>query len=205
VSEALLATWQERVYTWLQRADIVLPDLTTLFNWNTKQIFLYITASYPSSDPSTIPPSEAIIWDAIIPADSAPWHQNTYIHPAPKGVKPPKSKLKGKAKKQAAKAYPEGGSPGIVKLSNQKPKYQITDFTGKIAERENATLTLQWNVQPWVGALVWTNKATVGRWQGLKGGLSKTFSFPSIKGSEAVKKEDLKTETGGEKNRGKPA
>ncbi|KAK3717464.1 Signal peptidase complex subunit [Vermiconidia calcicola] len=174
------------------------PDLTSLFNWNTKQIFMYITASYPSTSPS-IPPSEAVIWDAIIPSDHAPFHPNTYIHPTSKT--PPKSKSKSKSK---GKPYPEGASAGIVKLSNQKPKYQITDVSGKIAERENATLSLHWNVQPWVGALVWTNTKSYGRWSGLKGGADK-FDFPSLKGSETIKKEDLKTETGAEKNRGSPA
>ena len=183
-------------------------DLTSLFNWNTKQIFLYITATYPSTSPSTIPPSEAIIWDAIIPADNAPWHQNTYIHPTPKGVKPPKktkSKSKAKSKKDVGKPYPPGGSPGIVKLAGQKPKYQITDVSGKMADRGNATLTLRWNVQPYVGALVWTNRQSFFRWGGLQGGKSEVFTFPSIKGAEGVKKEDLGTEKGGESNRGKPA
>jgi hypothetical protein len=53
-------------------------------------------------------------------------------------------------------------------------------------------------VQPWVGALVWTNRRSYGRWEGLKGGETK-FEFPALKGSEQVKKEDLKTETGGER------
>lgn len=183
------------------------PDLSSLFNWNTKQIFLYITASYPSASPSTIPHSEAVIWDAIIPADDAPLHPNTYIHPTPKGTKSSKSKNKSKkgVKVPRGKPYPEGGKPGIVKLDAQKPKYQITDVKGKIAERENATLTLHWNVQPYVGALVWDNRRTVGLWKGLKGGVSEAFAFPGLKGSETVKSGDLKTETGGERNRGSPA
>ena len=91
-----------------------------------------------------------------------------------------------------------------MKLSSQKPKYQITDISGKIAEKENATLTLHWNVQPWVGALVWTNRNTYGRWEGVKDGVDK-FDFPPLKGSETVPKEELKTEIGGERNRGSPA
>lgn len=91
-----------------------------------------------------------------------------------------------------------------MRLDSQKPKYQITDVSGKIADRQNATLSLHWNVQPWVGALVWTNRNTYWRWKGLKGGEDK-FEFPSLKGSETVKKDDLKTETGGERNRGSPA
>ncbi len=172
--------------------------MTSLFKWNTKQIVLYITASYPSSSPSTIPSSEAVIWDAIIPSDFARSHANTYLHPTTSKTKP------SKKSKQKGKPYPEGASPGIVRLSNQKPKYQITDVSGKIAERTNATLNLHWNIQPWVGALVWTNTKTYGRWEGLKGGVS-GFEFPALKGSETVKKEELRTETGGERNRGSPA
>ena len=65
-------------------------------------------------------------------------------------------------------------------------------------------MSLHWNVQPWVGALIWTNTNSYGRWSGLKGGMDK-FDFPPLKGSETVKKDDLKTETGGERNRGSPA
>ena len=182
----------------LHTTQLTPSDLSTLFNWNTKQIFLYITASYPSSNPSTIPPSESVIWDAIIPADNAPFHQNTYIHPSPSGEK---KKSKKKSKKEPGKPYPAGTQPGIVRLANQKPKYQITDVSGRIAERENATLSLHWNVQPWVGALVWTNRGTYGRWEGLQGGEDK-FDFPPEKGSESVQKEDLKTERGAERPSG---
>lgn len=176
-----------------------LLDLTSLFSWNTKQLFVYITATYPSKKVG-VPDSEAVIWDAIVPSDYAPWHENQYIHPTLKGTKPKKSK-----DKSVSKAYPDGKSPGIVKLSGQKPKYQITDVSGKIAERENATLHLHWNVQPWVGAMLWTNKADLGRWSGLKDGVSESFQFPALKVASAVKKEELKTETGGERNRGSPA
>nr|POE87511.1 signal peptidase complex subunit spc3 [Quercus suber] len=181
-------------------------DLTSLFNWNTKQVFLYITASYPSaSGNSSTPPSEAVIWDAIIPSALAPRHPNTYIHPDKKSTAKSKSKSKSRSKNKSAagKAYPAGTSPGIVRLDAQKPKYQITDITGKIAERPDAVLTLHWNVQPWVGALVWDNRQTVGLWKGLDGG-EHHFSFPALKGTE-VKKEDLRTETGAERNRGSPA
>ncbi|EMC94239.1 hypothetical protein BAUCODRAFT_124956 [Baudoinia panamericana UAMH 10762] len=183
-------------------------DLSSVFNWNTKQIFVYITASYPSSNPSSIPASESVIWDAIIPASNAPWHQNTYIHPPNANAKPEK-KTKKPAKKAETgkrdnqKAYPAGAKPGVIKLEKGMPKYQITDVTGKIAERQNATLTLHWNVQPWVGLLVWDNRRTYGRWQGLKGG-DASFDFPSLQGTQ-VKKEDLKTATGAERNRGSPA
>jgi len=182
-------------------ADSSKTDLSTLFNWNTKQIFLYITATYPSLSPSTVPASEAIIWDAVIPASNAPSHPNTYIYPSTS--KPSSNRKQSKSRSSGAKPYPAGTEPGILRLAGQKPKYQITDVTGKIAGRGNATLALKWNVQPWVGALVWANGKTVGRWKGLEGGEAR-FDFPPLKGTE-VKKEDLKTETGAERRRGSPS
>lgn len=169
-------------------------DLSSLYNWNTKQVFMYITATYPSPL-STEPPTQAIIWDAIIPSLSEPWHHNQYMHFKPSSPEFSRSKSIQK------------GPPGIVKVKGQRPKYQITDHTGKIAERANCTLELHWNVQPWVGALTWTNRQNFGRWKGLKGGRSKSFEFPAIKKKEgqAAKEEDLKTMKGGEANRGKPA
>lgn len=175
-------------------------DLSSLFNWNTKQIFTWISASYPSDKPGSVPDSEIVVWDAIIPSDYAPFHPNTYIHPTSNA---PKKNTRKRA--PDAKAYPPGAEPGIIRLKDQKPKYQVTDVTGKMAERQNATLTLHWNVQPWVGLLTWTNTNTYGRWEGLKGGRSEAFDFPPLKASETVKKEDLKTETGPERNRGSPA
>ncbi len=161
-------------------------DLSSLFNWNTKQVFAYITASYPSESDSE-PPSEVIIWDAILASATEPWHQNQYVHPR---IKASNGRVTRPSK------------PGILRLSNQKPKYQITDYTGKLEERANATLELGWNVQPWVGALTWTNWEDRGFWTGLSGGRSEAFDFPSIR---AKKEESLPTEKGGEKNRGKPA
>jgi signal peptidase complex subunit 3 len=89
-----------------------------------------------------------------------------------------------------------------LKLSNQKPKYQITDHTGLLANRGNATLELNWNVQPWVGALTWAPKTNFGVWTKLKGGKSKVFTFPEVIGKKPA---DMGTVKGGEGNRGKPA
>ena len=52
-------------------------DLSSLFTWNTKQIFVYVTAEWPSTSPSgaTLPgnatTNQAVIWDTIITAPSA--------------------------------------------------------------------------------------------------------------------------------------
>lgn len=83
--------------------------------------------------------------------------------------------------------------PGVLKLKNQKPKYQITDVSGKMAELGNATLVVGWNVQPWVGALQWDGWSMGGGWaEGKgKGGRSGAFEFPALKGVK-------KTETGQE-------
>lgn len=162
-------------------------DFTSLFNWNTKQVFVWITATYPSSNTSLkAPPSEAVIWDQIInshsqshPLNPFEYFQNLYS--------PPKKLSKGKGKKNNGAKKAEEAEVGIIKLKNAKPKYQITDITGKMAERENVTLQVGWNVQPWVGALLWTMPEgfELGRWKGVTGGTSKVFKMPSLKGKSA--------------------
>ncbi|KAF1941039.1 signal peptidase 22 kDa subunit [Clathrospora elynae] len=168
-------------------------DLTTLFNWNTKQVFLYLKAIYPSTRANE-PASEAIIWDAILASSSAPWHQNHYTHPDTKSKLPKQSK----AKRAAAKTKPASPYPiGEIHLQNQKPKYQITDITGKLGNRTDVILELGWNVQPWVGALTWVNFDKFGAWKALEGGRSKRFVFPYV-GAKAAKPKDLETEKGAE-------
>lgn len=84
-------------------------------------------------------------------------------------------------------------APGLIRLKNSKPKYQITDISGQLAATSNVTLEVGWNVQPWVGALTWTmgEGNSWGRWIGLKGGRSKAFDMPPLKvkgvNQEAVK------------------
>jgi signal peptidase complex subunit 3 len=177
-------------------------DLTSLFNWNTKQVFVYLKAVYPSARTSE-PPSEAILWDAILASRTAPWHTNHYVHPDPKSGK--KKVLPKKSKKALAasktKASPDDNllyPRGELHLLNQRPKYQITDITGKLQGRENVTLELGWNVQPWVGALTWTNWQKLGAWEGLRGGRSDVFGFPEIGAKKVVDKKELETEKGGE-------
>ncbi|KAF2153461.1 signal peptidase 22 kDa subunit [Myriangium duriaei CBS 260.36] len=213
-------------------------DLTSLFSWNTKQIFIYIVAVLPSTHRSrnpAIPPSEAVIWDAIIPSPLAPWHANTYIHPGTtKSARQSRDRARMRAstpEKDRSKrlrthdqtvddfaAFPKGASSGIIKLSDQKPKYQVTTPAGRMAGLENCTLYLRYNVQPWVGALTWDtwprtrhNEGKADRWwtplwRRISGGQSRTFAMPGLKGAgTGTKKEDLGTETGGEANRGSPA
>lgn len=89
------------------------------------------------------------------------------------------SKKTSNNKKKSQKTNPE--QTGVLHLRNQKSKYQITDISGKIAERENVTLTVGWNVQPWVGALLWSEGT--GAWPRTEGqvGRSKSFDFPAVK------------------------
>lgn len=72
----------------------------------------------------------------------------------------------------------------MLRLSNTRPKYQITDVSGRLAGTENVTLEVGWNVQPWIGALVWTREEGrgVGWWQGVRGGRSRRFDMPALKG-----------------------
>jgi hypothetical protein len=158
-----------------------MPDLSPLFNWNTKQLFVYVLASYPPSSPASenFRDSEAIIWDMIIPA---PESQYSFSNLKERFF-PSKTASKKSSKKQKSSSKKQEQKPGVLRLRNQKPKYQITDISGKIAERENVTLVVGWNVQPWVGALWWSaGTGTIPRTSG-KAGRSKVFSFPELKGS----------------------
>ncbi|KAK6373298.1 hypothetical protein LTS17_008318 [Exophiala oligosperma] len=162
-------------------------DLSSLFTWNTKQLFVYVTVNYPSGggDDATTnnKMSEAVIWDTIIPATSTPWSwQNLKQKYFPdKKNKPKKSKRESMSKQSKDLV-----KPGFISLKNQKPKYHVTDPSGIIAERANATLQVSWNVQPWVGALVWDKGflgQRVGKWRAGKVGKSQVFRFPPRKGT----------------------
>ncbi|KAE8150179.1 signal peptidase subunit-domain-containing protein [Aspergillus avenaceus] len=156
-------------------------DLSPLFNWNTKQLFVYVYASYSSSDKrsSNLPHTESIIWDAIIEAPESPYSFSALKE---------KYLAKGKTAKRATKGKKKEAKPGVLRLRNQRAKYSISDITGRLAERENVTLAVGWNVQPWVGALFWSPRSgAVPRTEGVAG-LSGSFKFPELKGKN-VKKE----------------
>ena len=147
-------------------------DLSPLFTWNTKQVFLYITTTYPASPSSPSqkkasgskastapkPDTTAVLWDAILQHPLAPVHVNHFDPSNPTGRKPftPSGGKKGKKNepKEPEKAK-SIADVAIIRLAGQKPKYQITDPTGRLAGRGNSSLQLNWNVQPWVGALTW--------------------------------------------------
>lgn len=177
-------------------------DLSPLFNWNTKQLFVYVYATYSSSDKanSQVRDSEAVIWDSIISATPSPYSFETLKEKAlvqlpasitgAAGEKAKRNARKAKAaekKNKSTKKEPE--TPGVLRLRGQKAKYQISDITGRLAERQNVTLSVGWNVQPWVGALWWApatgavprNEANIVR--------SEAFDFPALKPkkSEAAK------------------
>ena len=165
-------------------ADIPL-DLRSLFNWNTKQVFVWLQATYPPTAKKADPlsSSQAVIWDTIINSKSQ-LHPHSpfdvyaeYTAPRSKSSKTKKSSTTSKAAKAVA-------GPGIVRLKNNKPKYQITDISGTLASQTNVTLELGWNIQPWVGPLIWTipDGHNFWRWQGISGGRSKAFDLPSLKG-----------------------
>ncbi|KAK5088192.1 hypothetical protein LTR05_002409 [Lithohypha guttulata] len=166
-------------------------DLSPLFTWNTKQLFVYVTANYPAQKGND--QSESVIWDSIIPATATPWSwqslKSTYF-PDKKSLRV--SKNKNKNKRGVESTTTALSKPGKINLKNQKPKYQITDPSGIMAQRQNVTLQVSWNVQPWVGALVWDNGyfgGRVGSWKNGRTGRSKSFDLPALKGSkpEAVK------------------
>lgn len=91
-------------------------------------------------------------------------------------------KNKNKKGKKGQQAGDE--KPGVLRLRDQKQKYQIADITGKMAERTNVTLAVGWNVQPWVGALWWSPATGAVPRTGGDEGRTEPFEFPALKGSK---------------------
>jgi len=145
-------------------------DFSSLFTWNTKQIFVYVSATWPSSNTT----NEAVIWDTIITSPSADHLQNI----GPAAMKKLVKSAKGKS---------IDPSRGKIELKNQKPKYQITAPSGKLAETEDVVLKVHYNVQPWVGVLTWTPQIEFGKWKKVKGGVSKLFNMPALKKKDEKK------------------
>ncbi|PYH78494.1 microsomal signal peptidase subunit [Aspergillus uvarum CBS 121591] len=165
-------------------------DLTPLFNWNTKQLFVYVYAAYPSdpTNASSSAVSHAVVWDTIISAPESAYSldalKERFLAPAAKSKSNSKSKAGRKStassKKTTGKAKGKA-EPGILKLRDQKAKYQIGDVSGRMAERENVTLAVGWNVQPWVGALWWSpGSGSVPRTEGGVGA-SAAFDLPALR------------------------
>ncbi|KAM7194969.1 signal peptidase complex subunit SPC3 [Naviculisporaceae sp. PSN 640] len=147
-------------------------DLSSLFTWNTKQVFVYVTAEWPQTAAAiakgNVTENQAVIWDQIITSPSSDHLAN--IGPA----------ARKKLKKSAAGKSIDP-SRGKLVIKNQKPKYQITHPSGKIAETDNVVLKLHYNVQPWVGLLTWNQETDFFKWKKLKNGVSKKFTLPAIK------------------------
>ncbi|KAL3478383.1 signal peptidase subunit-domain-containing protein [Aspergillus californicus] len=174
-------------------------DLSPLFNWNTKQLFVYVYATYSSVPPSAsdskdtstsnIPLTQSIIWDKIIEAPESPYSfanlQERFFPSKSSGRAGNKrSSTSTKARTQTTNKEVK---PGNIRLRDQKSKYQISDITGQMAERTNVTLSVGWNVQPWVGALWWApGSGAVPRTEG-GNGASKAFDLPALKGSNKAK------------------
>ncbi|KAI1260000.1 signal peptidase subunit [Xylariaceae sp. FL1019] len=154
-------------------------DLSSLFTWNTKQLFVYITAEWPA------PPigdnmnqtNKAVIWDTIITSPSSDHLAN--IGPAT---------LKKLRKSAAGKSVDP--NRGKLSLKNQKPKYQITHPTGKVAHTDDVTLHVHYNIQPWVGMLTWNQHFDFGLWKKMSKGVSKVFELPAIKQKDSTSKKN---------------
>lgn len=168
-------------------------DLSPLFNWNTKQLFVFVLASYSSSDneKDNAQTSQSIIWDTIIPAPESPYSFNSLRErflpsTSTSTSSSRRSTLKQKSATTAAKSAnikkdTRGARPGVLRLRNQRPKYQISDITGRMSEKRNVTLSVGWNVQPWVGGLWWgPASGSVPHTAGLVEE-SKRFDFPALK------------------------
>jgi signal peptidase complex subunit 3 len=179
-------------------------------------VFVYVTAQWPSykgeistGHGTTNVSNQAVIWDSIITSPSADHLANL----GPTALRKLKLSSGGKSidksrsvehkvsqlQKEARVAerlswdrcwhfnlYPR--SRGILKIKNQKPKYQITHPSGTIAETGDVTLKLHYNVQPWVGLLTWNQDRDIGLWRKMKGGISSVVRLPAIKKKEGEAK-----------------
>ncbi|KAI0167131.1 signal peptidase 22 kDa subunit [Hypoxylon sp. FL1284] len=144
-------------------------DLSSLFTWNTKQLFVYVTAEWPASGANDAnQTNKAVIWDSIITSPSADRLSNL----GPAALK----KLR-----RSAAGKPVDPSRGLLSLRNQKPKYQITHPTGRVAETPDVALRVHYNVQPWVGLLAWNQDRDLGLWKSLAGARSEAFELPALK------------------------
>ncbi|PYH96109.1 signal peptidase 22 kDa subunit [Aspergillus ellipticus CBS 707.79] len=153
-------------------------DLTPLFNWNTKQLFVYVYASYPSdpSDP-TSPLSHSVVWDTIVRAKESPYSIDALRERFSRAT----SSTKKRPSKMKMTSTKKTNPHGVLKLRDQRAKYSIGDVSGKMAGRENVTLSVGWNVQPWVGALWWSpGSGSVPRTEG-DIGVSKGVDLPALK------------------------
>lgn len=104
-------------------------DLRPLFNWNTKQVFVYLEAEYDGGKNRPDISNTIAFWDKIITS-------------------------KEKA---------------VLSLKNQRGHYSVYDVQ-KSFNNNNATLRLGYNIQPWVGALIFGHFDITGDSQ---------FTFPS--------------------------
>ncbi|OBT76875.1 hypothetical protein VF21_04759 [Pseudogymnoascus sp. 05NY08] len=144
-------------------------DLSSLFTWNTKQVFVYVTAAWNETAGGAVAaPNEAVIWDTIITSPSADHLANL-------------GKVAKRKLLESGRGKSVDSGRGIIKLRNQKPKYQITAPTGKVAQARGVTLRVRYNVQPWVGALAWDTEGEVGLWKPMKGGESGEFDLPAAR------------------------
>ncbi|KAI9744300.1 MAG: hypothetical protein M1818_002452 [Claussenomyces sp. TS43310] len=171
-------------------------DLSSLFTWNTKQVFVYVTATWPHNGTEAASPddaerggdavNEAVIWDQIITAPSSDHLSNI----GPAALRKLIKSAKGKSidPSRGPKLNIPLKLSGILKLKNVKPKYQITAPSGKVASLQDVTLHLHYNVQPWVGVLTWTQQVEFAAWKRLKGGITKAFALPAIKVKEGTAK-----------------
>lgn len=94
-------------------------DLTKLFNWNTKQIFIYLTAEYNNTKNNVI--NEVTFWDKII----------TSVDDA------------------------------NLDLKKVKSKYSVWDPSENLSGKD-LRFKLNWNIQPWVGPLIFGEIEDIG-------------------------------------------
>lgn len=108
-------------------------DLTPLFNWNTKQVFVYLTAEYPGK--SNQSSNKVTYWDKIITRKDEK----------------------------------------VLHLKNMKSHYSVWDVEKSFRGRD-AQVKLEWNIQPYVGPLLYGETDAISKFQ---------FPLPESKGKSS--------------------
>jgi signal peptidase complex subunit 3 len=111
-------------------------DLTPLFDWNVKQLFVYLTAQYTTPKHEV---NEVVLWDTIIKrADVLPFLDS----PASDD---------DTASDALSKRRP--GNPASLELRGSHTKYYMWDEGNGLVGNPNVTLVLSWNIVPHAGRL----------------------------------------------------
>ncbi|KAG7169945.1 Signal peptidase complex subunit 3-like [Homarus americanus] len=120
-------------------------DLTPLFNWNTKQLFLYLTAEYETPNNKVNQEVHVTTHSVCVPSfNSEKWLSLSWGFQVVLWDK-----------------IIRRGDASLVSLKNQHLKYYFWDDGNGLLGHKNVSLSLSWNIIPIAGTLpTWSGTGT---------------------------------------------